>query len=260
MHDILVKAKAIVHYTHFLKSLRKVSKLYNVSKSSLQRWVKQSKYASCIKPHRCSKKIKTELQICIRNSLKDNPFLTMRGLTDICLQQCNVKRSSRTFGRYVKSLGFTIKNASRVIDKKHDNENIKAFCETYNSALSTNLICIDECGFYIGDHPKRGYSKKGTKLKIESQRCVRRSKFTLIMAVSSQGIEHYEIMDHNCKKTDFISFIERLDVIEGSTILMDNVAFHHSKDTIRALNNKKLQPLFIYSHLEQTALRTSLGL
>ena len=99
MHDILVKAKAIVHYTHFLKSLRKVSRLYNVAKSSLQRWVKQSKYASCIKPHRCSKKIKTELQICIRNSLKDNHFLTMRGLTGICLQQCNVKHSSRTYGR-----------------------------------------------------------------------------------------------------------------------------------------------------------------
>jgi hypothetical protein len=33
--------RAVVHYTHFLRSLRKVSAIYKVSKSSLQRWTSQ---------------------------------------------------------------------------------------------------------------------------------------------------------------------------------------------------------------------------
>ena len=35
------KYRAIVHYTHFLKSLRQVAALYKVSKSTLHRWLTQ---------------------------------------------------------------------------------------------------------------------------------------------------------------------------------------------------------------------------
>ena len=42
MHDLETRYKAVVHYNHFQRSLRVVSKLYKVSKSSLQRWVKLS--------------------------------------------------------------------------------------------------------------------------------------------------------------------------------------------------------------------------
>jgi transposase len=34
-----VRYRAVVHYKLFLHSLRKVAQLYNVSKSSLQRWI-----------------------------------------------------------------------------------------------------------------------------------------------------------------------------------------------------------------------------
>ena len=35
-----LRYKAVIHYKHFLPSLRKVSRLYGVSKSSLQRWLR----------------------------------------------------------------------------------------------------------------------------------------------------------------------------------------------------------------------------
>ena len=39
MYSIEFKARAVVHYCEFLKSLRRVAKHYNIGKSSLARWV-----------------------------------------------------------------------------------------------------------------------------------------------------------------------------------------------------------------------------
>ena len=43
MHTADVKYRAIVHYTHFCRSLRSVAKLYKVGKSTLARWVTASR-------------------------------------------------------------------------------------------------------------------------------------------------------------------------------------------------------------------------
>ena len=40
MHPKSVKDRAIVHYLHFLPSLRRVSRVYGVGKSTLGRWIK----------------------------------------------------------------------------------------------------------------------------------------------------------------------------------------------------------------------------
>jgi transposase len=40
MHPLEIRYKAVIHYKYFLHSLRKVANHYNVSKSSLQRWIK----------------------------------------------------------------------------------------------------------------------------------------------------------------------------------------------------------------------------
>jgi transposase len=227
-----------------------VSNIYNVSKSSLQRWVKQIKPE--FKKRRKVNEIKKELRLFIEKSLEQNPFLTMETLSKLCIEKCGLKRCSRTLGRYVNKIGWTMKNATRIIDKSHNNNDVKLFCEKYNEASKGNLVCIDECGFYLGDHPKRGYSKKGTKLVIRSQRAALRYKLSVIMAISSQRIEYFEILDHNCKKKDFISFIEKLNLPYGSTLLMDNISFHHSKETIKMMHDKGYKPLYILSYSPRT--------
>jgi transposase len=99
MHSLDTKYKAVVHYTHFLQSLRKVSNIYKVSKSSLQRWVMQVKPE--FKKRRNLKAIKDELKSFIEQSLSSNPFLTMESLSKLCKEKCGLKRSSRTFCRYM---------------------------------------------------------------------------------------------------------------------------------------------------------------
>ena len=219
MYDILTKSKAIVYYEHVVRSLRKASKKYNVSKSVLHKWIHQ-KNPHLLRKQKTVKNVRKDVKKCIEKTMLAKPFTTMRGLADICQKECNLKRSPRTMSRYMKKIGWTIKNVSKCVDHKHDNDIVTKFCKTYNEATKGNLICIDESGFYIGDHPRKGWSPKGKKLSVFAGKSLRRSKLTLVMACSSTGIVHHEILDHNCKKIDFLSFINNLNAPRGSTLLM----------------------------------------
>ena len=158
MHTLETRYKAVIHYTHFQKSLRHVSKLYGVSKSSLQRWLKQQG----VKKARTKKGIKREIRECITQKLTSNPFTTHRELSHHITKECNLVRSRRTLGRYVRQAGFSRKVATRRVDYKHDPIKIKDFCNAFVKAQQTgNLISIDEAGFYVGDHQKKGWSKRG---------------------------------------------------------------------------------------------------
>ena len=67
---------------------------------------------------------------------------------------------------------------------------------------------------------------------------------TLIMAVSSAGVVHHKILDHNCRKTDFLEFLEDLPVAPGTTVVMDNLACHRSVEAKAIMTRKGVKPLF----------------
>jgi len=241
MHALETRFKAVVHYTHFERSLRRVSRLYGVSKSSLQRWLKQQG----VKKGRTKKNIKHEIHECITHKFAANPFTTLHELSHHIAQECNLVRSRRTLGRYVRQAGFSRKVATRRVDYKHDIVKIRDFCTAFVNAQQTgNLISIDEAGFYMGDHQRKGWAQRGERLCVKSGRSLRRSKFTLLMAVCERGVVGYELMDHNCKKPDFVRFISGLQAPPGSILLMDNIQFHHSSETIAAAHAKGFEILY----------------
>ena len=123
------------------------------------------------------------------------------------------------------------------MDIQHDPQKIVGFCERFQLAAN-DIVCIDEAGFYVGDRPRKGYAPKGKRLDVLASRSFRHVKYTLLMAVSRNGVVHHEILDHNCRKADFIKFIENLPVERGCSLLMDNVAFHKSRETLEALRKK----------------------
>lgn len=121
------------------------------------------------------------------------------------------------------------------------------FCSKYKQCHH-DLICIDEAGFYVGDHGRFGYAKRGKRLTVKAARTLRQRKYTLIMAVNSRGVVDHKVLDHNCKKSDFISFLDGLPAPHGATLLMDNIAFHHSKETKDVVARKGFNQLFIPSY------------
>lgn len=244
-----IKYRAIVHYTHFLRSLRKVAKIYSVSKSTLQRWVSSSpRDIQRTKPkrRRNQSNVRDSIKQKLRQLILSNPFITLKTLRHEFFN-LSVNRSERTLGRYRTECGFVRKKALRVVDASSRLNEIQTreFCSSHvQSSSNGQIVCIDEAGLTIGDHKRYGYAARGRRLNVLAGRTLRRSKLTLILAISEDGIVDFKIQDQNCGKQDFIKFVTALNVPEGTTFLMDNVSFHRSCETINAIEAKGCTALF----------------
>lgn len=244
MIDLETRYRAVVHYTRFESSLRKVSKLYGVTRSSLQRWAKA---ALNTRPRRRKRQdVRRDALKCIRDCLDAHPFTTVNQLLDHVVKTCNLVRARSTVSRYIRKAGYTHKKAYRVVKPEHSEDKIAEFCEQYKRGANT-VICIDEAGFYAGESGRFGYSPRGKRLNVLKQKRMA-TKYTLLMAVSASGVVGYEILNHNCKKADFLAFINKLDVKAGTSLVMDNIAFHHSKEVKAAIKQKECVPLYTLSY------------
>lgn len=242
------KYKAVVHYKYYCRSLRKVAKMHKVSKSSLQRWVRQD---PTIRKIRTKKERSAEIVRSIRETIQQNPFSTWSALAQKLQLDCGITISRSTAGRILHSLQFTRKKAFRVVDKTHDPVEIMQFCNEYIQN-EDSLVCIDEACFYVGDKGRYGYSSRGSRLNVKASRTLRMKKYTLMMAISRCGVIHFEIMDHNCKIADFLRFVNALQVPPQTTLLMDNVAFHKNSTVRQAIKDKMCKPLYIPPYSPKT--------
>jgi len=250
MYNMMFKAKCIVDYIGFTKTIRGVAKKYGVSKSTVHRWIQMDKRSNGILQKRKQykkrmHKRKDDIVLCIRNAITSRPFISMDDLATLLNQEHKVKLSGRTMNRYVTAEGYTYKKAVTCVNHHHDNNLVASFCKRFEDTYKSNtLYCIDEAGFYVGDHPRKGRAQKGTRLAIGQGKIIKKTKFTLIMLIGAKGIIGYEILDHNCKKDDFINFMSNIVLPSGSTILMDNLRAHHSKEVKAVADNKGFNILF----------------
>ena len=243
MIEVDRKYKAIVHYEYFLRSLRAVANIYKVSKSSLHRWCKTRPN---IRKQRSNKQIGSDIKSCIQSELASSPMLTMSELCHKVSVACKVRPSVNTIGRWVRGLGYTRKKVKKTIAHSPNPEIVSAFCDTYTSLGDDEIVCIDEAGFYVGDHRRFGYSKSGQNIKVSASSTLRRSRFTLVMAITRTGILHYKVLHGSCKKADFVSFIRELpESVRGKTLVMDNLNSHHSVETRDAAMSKECKLLFV---------------
>lgn len=241
MHPRDVKYRAIVHYTHFCRSLRKVAKMYNVSKSTLHRWVNVKETHS---PRHRRSSMKIRMLEVVKQTLEQNPFCTMSSIVQSMKAGCGLTVSLSTASRFVKAVGFTKKKAFRASSRPPGREQVLAFCQQYQEHQG-NVVCIDEACFYLGDHPRLGYAPRGKRLHIASSPTLRRTKFTLILAIDRTGVVHYDVSECNCTKMRFVEFVNGITKPPGTVLLMDNVAFHHSKETTMAIQSKGFKSIFV---------------
>ena len=251
MHTADVKYRAIVHYTHFCRSLRSVAKLYKVGKSTLARWVTASRRtdAAQMKHVRvaCTRRrhaARLAVMEDVKAVLQSNPFSNMAAVVQHIKTSCGVVISPSTASRLVRDAGYTRKKAFRCSSQPCNKERVLRFCNAYQGNAD-NIVCVDEACFFHGEHPRRGYSPKGKRLHVACNPLLRRRKITLIMAIGRQGIIHYDVSEDNCNKSRFVAFVNQLPCPPGTVILMDNVAFHRSTESRHALEARGFQELFI---------------
>ena len=97
------------------------------------------------------------------------------------------------------------------------------------------FISLDEFSAISSDRPRRGWSKRGCKLYIKVDPA-KRQKASGIVAIGSEGIVACHVVSGAVNKLIFIEFIKGMlsdGSLNGRTLLMDNVAFHKSKEIIQ---------------------------
>ena len=221
MYPDTLKYRAIVHYKYFLRSLRQVSTIYNVSKSTLGRWIKSD---GLITPRKARTSIVDGLTNFVKNKLLSNPFFTAYELSKFVKQELNKQVSKSTIWKCIKASNMTYKRTKPYVYKPSTAVLEQSFVSKYHD----DVVSIDETFFYFYDYPKYGYSEKGTLLRRPYAHTPRKKKITLYMAISKDQIIGYKLSTRHGNSNDYCDFIKSLN-LQNRTLIMDNVAFHKTK-------------------------------
>jgi len=181
MYSDLIKHRAIIHYKYFLKSLRRVSKIYHISKSTLSRWLQQDGVK--LKPKKRHSIVDT-LKDFVSAKLQANPFMTSAELASLTKAELNRTVSKSSVWKCIKSTNLTYKRSKPYVSKPSVIKAEKQFLTQYNN----EVISVDETFFYLYDYPKYGYSPKGTLLRRPYAHTPRKRKITLYMAISNGNV------------------------------------------------------------------------
>lgn len=236
MYSDYVKHRAILHYKFIEQSLRKVSAIYKIGKSTLARWLKQDGIQITRKKR--MKIVQEDLSKFVEQSLTKNSFLTCTELSKLIKKELNKDVSKSSVWKFIKTNNMSYKRTKVYVSKQNTQIQINSFIEQYHN----DVVSIDETFFYLYDYPKYGYSKKGTPLRRPYKDNPKKRKITLYMAISKENIIGYKISYTHGNSKDYIEFIKSLN-LQNRTLLMDNVAFHKTKlfkELIINTNNKVL--------------------
>ena len=244
MYNDDVKYRAIVHYEHFLHSLRKVAKIYGVSKSTVSRWVRIHGNPSRIKCRR-PKNIALGIRARIKEIVEEGTCYTIDDFRTQLGNSGFKSLSSSSTHRHMHNAGVTRKRLSRTVNTDTISYDKYDDMRSLFSTKEQQIISIDETCFYMGDHPRYGYALRGKRARLLSHRKnMSRKKVTVILATSEHGVVDYKIIEGSCNTSVFTTFIQHMPVPKGSVLLMDNVAFHRSSQVSKCATDKGLTVFF----------------
>lgn len=224
MYPDVVKHRAIIHYKHYCRNIRYVASIYKVGKSTLCRWLQAD---GATKKRKTSKTLVERISHLIKTLLVESPFLTTKQLSKKVHSTLNTKASASTCWRAIRKSGYSFKRTRIQVRKPGQGSYDQSFRSRYLG--SNNIVSIDETFFYVSECPRYGYSKRGEALKHTVPRAPRTKKLTLYAAVSDSKVVGYKVSTSHGNSKDFVAFLKSLD-ISNSTLLMDNVAFHKTKE------------------------------
>jgi transposase len=134
--------------------------------------------------------------------------------------------------------------------KRPDERKMQAFRSAVQQVPISSIVSLDESSFDTHMAPLYGWSKKGTKCIFYPRHSKRaRKRFSLLLAISNERVLAWQLVIGSFNKQLFLSFLrERLlpnldEFPVARHLLMDNVAFHHSKEVAQLLREHDLPAL-----------------
>ena len=227
MYDIGVRNTAIFMYKNHFRSIRKVAKYTNVSKSSVQRWIRSHPATQHRRP--TPRKAVAAVLQAIRNAVAADPFVTLAQLQDIVAMETKTTLSTSGVRCCLRADGYSRKRTYfRAPDSEQLADKRQAFVAKLHELQITQdeIISVDETCFYLWMRPRCGYAPKGRRINAPCH-LRRHCKVTLILAVCSQGILHWEVLTGSANTSSFAAFISRIPRLPFHRFLLfDNASFH----------------------------------
>jgi transposase len=229
--------KVTINVYNLLKSLRKTGKICNISHTTVSRWLFNTDRKSYKTNYENTKTYK--VKEIIKTTILSNPFISLIKLKEIIKSVLKIEVSKELLRNAIKIHGYTKKKAKFFGNPSNLKEKTEKFIEFRDKYIKEGkiFVSIDETSFGRNGIIQKGYSLKGMPLKI----CKKNPRITTtsyLVACNSQKIINKLGIAGSFNTEKFYSFINNLNIPKGSVILLDNVAFHHSK-VIKELANIK---------------------
>jgi transposase len=224
--------------------MRVVGKIFNVGKSSISRWLLDSKNYSIqsrIKNRKEHHKNRNIILI-IKEILGDNWIGRAKDVQNILEKEHKIIKSISTIWRIIRNLGLSYKQVRKKVEMNKNTEEIKNNYKRDIRELGYNkVLCFDEVGFQLEMDPKKGWSRKGTRCVIKKSKGGR-TNYSGCFLISSEGVEHWEIKKGSVKSDDLLKFFgnSNEDILKGKTLVLDNARTHHKKEVKDKLTNLEI--------------------
>lgn len=227
----------------FLSSLRNTAILLQVSHTTVRRWLMSPHR----KPYPKRAAPKTDvLRHCLRTMVSNDPFVSTRRAQSIIRTVTGNEVSRQLICSVLKAYGYTRKKArfhSR--PARCDEDTVRFVCQRDQFvAENRRFVSLDETSFGRNGRPVHGYAPRGDPLFVRNSR-TRMTTTSALAAVDTSGRVQMVKKTGSFNKIDFVNAIQRFDLRSRDIVLLDNVAFHHSKIVRDYANSIEVELLFV---------------
>jgi len=251
------KISAVKYYLKSKKTQEEICNIFDCSPRSLKRWTARYTKDKTIKRYNrkpISYKVKKTHVKFIIDEVSKNKTITMDDLLGILNNKYkNINITSRHLSRIIRDNNITLK----LTRYRHEpikrfgkpieiNKQIKEFYKEIRRYDLNDIICIDETSIKALMKRNHCYNEIGKRCVIKTQSQEVFKKYTAIFAISSKGVEGFELyekcgIDTARLKTFFETYI--LNRYRNKLIILDNASSHRN-EIIRNLINLDNKVLF----------------
>jgi transposase len=236
-----LRERVIETYKNGLKSMRKISSIFKVGKSSVSRWIRNGIETKRY-PER--KKILDPFRESVNNLTETKPWLTLKKICHYVEETHHKIVSRSTLSRYLKEIGITYKQMrKKTMTPKNTRDEVIKFREEIRAIGYENILSFDETGFIIEMFPKKGWSKKGKKCFYTTGKGGH-LHITGTFIISTKGIVKWWISKDGMNIEKMLKYLEELEDVRGKTLIMDNLRVHHNKDVLEKVGKKGMNVKF----------------
>ena len=257
------KETAVNYYLVEDKTQEEVCKIFNCSRRSLMRWVKQHENEGKIKGYERKPKaykVHKEHVDFLLQEIKKNKTITIDDLLyllknkypDAQLSQSHLHRIIRDNNITLKLTRIRHEPVKRFGKDIDINNNLKDFYNEIKQHNIEDIICIDETSIKSLQKRNHCYSGIGKRCVIKTQSQEVFKKYTGIFAISVNGVVGWDLYEKSGINADrMVEFLEKhiTNEFKNKIIILDNASSHRNPKVKEIINqNNHLLYAVPYQH------------